>query len=284
MAPYIAWRINGVALPPIARVSSPRLGATTRRSPIEIPGRHGVIDTALPEFGEALITLSIQSTAGSQAAVEAAVAKLTALLAQPVLTVTRIAGGYETSGAARLASISPGRHTPNAWQELTAVLAIPAGMLAEPPAVGTPMVFSANLTNALLPHLQGSSAPITDAIVRLKGPHSGIFTLTDAATGTGLSQAATSLTGSQYLYLDAARLRSWVSASDSQWTPGGTDVSQHLDYPGAGPLQLWPVVEPAVGDSSFAAASEPRVRISATGGSGRTGDTTLAVYAGRSFL
>ncbi|HML52387.1 MAG TPA: hypothetical protein PKD84_13405 [Propionicimonas sp.] len=284
MAPYISWRINGVGLPPIARVSSPRPSVSTRRSPIDIPGRHGVVDQGLPQFAETLITLTIEATAGSQAAVEAAIAKLHALLSGPSIVITRVAGDFSASGPARLVSISPGRHTPSVWQEMTAVLAIPAGMLSGPPSAGTPLAFSANLTGALLPHLQGSSAPITDAIVRLKGPHAGLFTITDAATGTGLSQSTASLTGSQYLYMDAGGFRSWISASDSAWTGVGTDVSANLDYPAAGILQLWPVVEPAVGDSSFAAASTPTVRISATGGTGRTGDTTLAVYAGRSFL
>lgn len=284
MAPYISWRINGIDLPPIARVSSPRASVSTRRSPIDIPGRHGVVDQGLPQFTEALITLTIEATAGSQAAVEAAIAKLNALLSGPSIVITRVAGGFSASGPARLVSISPGRHAPSVWQEMTAVLAIPAGMLSGPPSAGTPLAFSANLTNALLPHLQGSSAPITDAIVRLKGPHTGAFSITDVATGTGLSQSPVSLSDSQYLYMDAGRLRSWFSANASAWAGGGTDASATLDYPGPGPLQLWPVVEPAVGDASFAAASEPRVRISATGGSGRTGDTSLAVYAGRSFL
>ena len=284
MAPYISWRINGIDLPPIARVSSPRASVSTRRSPIDIPGRHGVVDQGLPQFAETLITLTIETTAGSQATVEAAIAKLNALLSGPSIVITRVAGGFSASGPARLVSISPGRHAPSVWQEMTAVLAIPAGMLSEPPSAGTPLAFSANLTNALLPHLQGSSAPITDAIVRLKGPHTGAFSITDVATGTGLSQSPVSLSDSQYLYMDAGRLRSWFSANASAWAGGGTDASATLDYPGPGPLQLWPVVEPAVGDASFAAASEPRVRISATGGSGRTGDTSLAVYAGRSFL
>jgi hypothetical protein len=284
MAPYISWRINGIDLPPIARVSSPRASVSTRRSPIDIPGRHGVVDQGLPQFAETLITLTIETTAGSQAAVEAAIAKLNALLSGPSIVITRVAGGFSASGPARLVSISPGRHAPSVWQEMTAVLAIPAGMLSGPPSAGTPLAFSANLTNALLPHLQGSSAPITDAIVRLKGPHAGAFSITDVATGTGLSQSPVSLSDSQYLYMDAGRLRSWFSANASAWAGGGTDASATLDYPGPGPLQLWPVVEPAVGDASFAAASEPRVRIGATGGSGRTSATELAVYAGRSFL
>lgn len=284
MTPYIGWRANGVSLPKVARVSTFRPPVSTRRTPVEIAGRHGVITTGLPTFGEPAVTIIIESTAGSQAQVEAAVAQVQALLAQPTITLTRIAGGIEASASADLVSIAPGRHTPHMWAELTAVLAIPGVFFRAAAATGTPLGFSADLADVALPHLQGSSGPIPDAVARLKGPHSGTVTVTDSATGTGLIQASAALTAAQYLYMDAARLRSWISSSAGQWTPGGTDVSQNLDYPAAGILQLWPRVEPAVGDPSIELASAPMVRLNAVGGSGRTADTTLAVRAARSYL
>jgi hypothetical protein len=284
--------VNGIDLdttlgsPFLTIETSWRTPVTARRNPLVVPGRHGnIARQTLREFDESQFSIAVRVTgAASQSALESMVAKLMLLVTQPNTVVTRISGNLTTSASAEFVSSNDKDFLVGRTDTLIMLMAIPGVFWRQPASVGTALAFSANLTGALLPHLQGSSAPITDAVVRLKGPHTGAVSITDAATGTGLSQAATALTGSQYLYLDAARLRSWVSASDVQWTPAGTDVSQHLDYPGAGPLQLWPVVEPAVGDASFAAASEPRVRISATGGSGRTGDTSLAVYAGRSFL
>ncbi|MGC4151492.1 MAG: hypothetical protein QM628_00240 [Propionicimonas sp.] len=290
MAADYTWLLNGVDLDEaslgLASVTLWRPPISVRRSPVEVTGRHGSISSKRPPvFTEPQLVIGFRADQASQAALEAAITKLAALLAAADLTVTRISGGVSTSAPAELVSADmDAGFVPGGFAAPLAILAVPTVFLRQPSDVGGPLPFNANLTAAALPHLAGSSAPITDAIVRLKGPHAGLFTITDAATGTGLSQSAASLTGSQYLYVDAGRFRSWISASDSAWTGVGTDVSANLDYPAAGILQLWPVVEPAVGDSSFAAASAPTVRISATGGTGRTGDTTLAVYAGRSFL
>lgn len=286
------WSINGVSLTEllgplfIVRGTTWRPDHSTVRSPVSIGGRHGTIGSGLPVLGEPKVLLQVHAHAqASQSDLQAAVDKALALWVAPAhILGRRMAGGSEVFAAAEPESISHDGFVTGRADTMTLGFAIPGVSFRAPADAGTPLAFSANLTNALLPHLQGSSAPITDAVVRLKGPHTGAVSITDAATGTGLSQSPVSLSSSQYLYMDAGRLRSWFSANASAWAGGGTDASANLDYPGPGPLQLWPVVEPAVGDASFAAASEPRVRISATGGTGRTGDTTLAVYAGRSFL
>lgn len=292
MSTDFTYLVNGIDLdttpgsPFLTIETSWRTPVTARRNPLVVPGRHGnIARQTLPEFDESQFSIAVRVTdAASQSALESMVAKLMLLVTQPNTVVTRISGNLTTSAPAEFISSNDKDFLVGRTDTLIMLMAIPGVFWRQPASVGTPLAFSANLTGALLPHLQGSSAPITDAIIRLKGPHTGAFSITDVATGTGLSQSPVSLSDSQYLYMDAGRLRSWFSASASAWAGGGTDASATLDYPGPGPLQLWPVVEPAVGDASFAAASEPRVRISATGGSGRTGDTSLAVYAGRSFL
>lgn len=93
-----------------------------------------------------------------------------------------------------------------------------------------------------LPAFNGGSAPITDAVVRVRGPFNGKAAVTDTQSGTGLSWQGT-LPANTYLYLNAANLKAHTSTSATAWT-SGTDVSAGLDYPPAGPLQLIPVVTP----------------------------------------
>ena len=73
----------------------------------------------------------------------------------------------------------------------------------------------------------GLSAPVQDALVRVKGAATGLR-VTDSAsswfTYTG------SLTASQYLRFEPARGRAFVTTSDT-WT-GGTEVSGDIDFGG----------------------------------------------------
>ena len=81
-------------------------------------------------------------------------------------------------------------------------------------------------------------APITDAIIRCpKGVTS--VSVSDPVTGTGVTWQGTA-NSSAYTFLDAGNARAWQAASDSQWSPAGTDVTGGLDYPAAGMLQCWP--------------------------------------------
>ena len=73
----------------------------------------------------------------------------------------------------------------------------------------------------------GLSAPVQDAIVRVKGATTGLQ-VTDS--GGSWFTYAPALTGSQYLRFEAATGRAYVTSSDT-WT-GGTEVSGDVDFGG----------------------------------------------------
>lgn len=87
---------------------------------------------------------------------------------------------------------------------------------------------------------EGSTGPITDAIVRIKGPLTEIR-MTDYASGTGF-KIVRSLTSSDYMYVDTSLWSAWVTTSDTAWTTTGTDVSGLIDPNVPGMLQLTPFI------------------------------------------
>lgn len=274
MAPYIEWRINGIALPRVARVSSSRAPITTRRTNVEIPGRHGSLPGGLPVLGESTVTITTNPGAASQAELESAVATIQALLTQPVVTLSRVAAGVEVSARAELVSITPGRHTPHAWAELTAILAVPAPFFREPPSLSlVSSSWTADIPSLSLDRLAGSSGPIGDAIVRVGGPATSVA-VTDLLSATGISWSGVLASG-DWLYLSPRLCRAWIVDDYEAWEPTGTDVSGGLDWPAAGRLQLWPQVT--------ALAVPTRITVSAVG-AGRAAGTTLAIRAGRCYL
>lgn len=282
------YLINGIslgdALGPLflVRASMWRPDVSMVRSVLSVPGRHGSIRTGgLPVHSEAKLTIVVTATAGaSQADLEQAVNRFQALLDNPTLVLTRISGGLTTEAEVESEGISHQGFVTGRSDTMTATLAIPSVFLSEPPAISAPILVPAPATNLLLPHLSGASAPMADSIVRITGPWTDpVIACSNSKTGVRWTGE---VPGGQYLYLDPQRLRARLSSSADAWLSGGTDVSQHIDYPPAGRLQLWPKVTPG-GSSAFADASAPQVRIDA-GGSGLSGASAVTVRAGRSFL
>jgi hypothetical protein len=76
--------------------------------------------------------------------------------------------------------------------------------------------------------LSGGSAPVQDAIVRVRGGVGGLQ-VTDAASGSWFAYGDTIAAGS-YLRFDSQTGRAWVTTTDT-WT-GGTEVSGAIDYDG----------------------------------------------------
>lgn len=251
MSADFTYLVNGVDLDTelglnwLTLETSWRAPVAARRSPVAVPGRHGnAYRQPATEFDESqmAIAVKIHGTA-SQAALESLVAKVLVLVTQPDTIITRISGGQTCTAYAEFVACNDKDFIVGLTDTLIVMLALPDVFWRQPHTVGSALPFESDISSAALTHLSGASAPITDAIVRVKGPHTGTVTITDAATGRGLTQESATLSGSQYLYMDAARLRSWISASATAWDGTGTDVSEHLDYPVGGPLQLWPRVE-----------------------------------------
>ena len=89
--------------------------------------------------------------------------------------------------------------------------------------------------------LEGLSAPVQDAIVRVAGACTGLR-VTDDGTGSWFDYSGT-LGASDYLRFESSSGRAWVTTSDV-WT-GGTEVSGAIDFDGPrGVFELGPVVDP----------------------------------------
>lgn len=110
--------------------------------------------------------------------------------------------------------------------------------------------------NGLFP---GLSAPVQDALVRVKGAVTGLQ-VTDSS-GAWFTYGGT-LTASQYLRFDAATGRAWVTGGDT-WT-GGTEVSGQIDY--GGPRRIFEVTpfftDPAVREGRLTVATASRTSAS----------------------
>lgn len=273
-----SWSINGLTVADalglhLLRETTWALNVTARQSPIEIPGEHGSVQVGLPTYESGTVTMSALAVASSEAAVESAIAQFKALCGSPSLVLTRTSGDVTATAAARLVSVAPADWAPGAWSvRIVAIFAIPGVFLRGPVWTSADIAAMWDLSAAELTGLSTSTAPIGDAIMRATGPCTNPY-VSDPSTGTGLSYIGTVAAG-QYLFLAARPLTARLSSSSADWLSGGTDVSAALTYPGAGRLQLWPVVQ---------TATTRKVQVSMTG-SGRTSATKLAVRGQAAYL
>lgn len=111
--------------------------------------------------------------------------------------------------------------------------------------------------SAVLSEWAGTTGDVVDGILRLRGP----FTRREvrALDGTGVIVVGTA-TDAQYVFVDVADFRAWRGGS-SAWTPTATAIT--LDYPGAGPLRLYPSeagVELALAGDGFGATTSVTLR------------------------
>ncbi|SEU46631.1 hypothetical protein [Nonomuraea wenchangensis] len=141
---------------------------------------------------------------------------------------------------------------------------------------------AANTADQPIATLAGSTAPVTDALIRVTGPATNI-TVRDVATqgAVGLLAAgANSITASERLLIDAAAMRAAIVTTDTWDLAGGTDRTGVISVFGPGSASRWIHLTPAmaVGDP-FSRA----VLISCTA-TGTTAASKLEVRARRSYL
>lgn len=245
---------------------------------MEVPGRHGsVVSPRTATLEPATVTLTVDMVVTDAQELDEVTNYLQSILVRPLgvtltRTVTLRAGGTRSASAkAWLVSLT---HTDPQGIGLlvtwTAVLTVPDVTFRGTVANSAPLDANKNMTVAL-PTLAGSSAPVRDAILQLSGP-AVAFSWTCPQSGTGISWAG-SLLADSYLYVDAATLTAWKTASASAWVLEGTVETANLDYPAAGPLQLWPRVS---GGSTVVEV--------AIAGNGRTTATDLVVRAAPTYL
>ena len=275
----LSWSVAGVDLARwgIQNSSLWRPGISVRGQTIQSPGRHGVISAGLPVFEEPLLTFNLRHFGHyghfDEGEIEAASMDLIGTLQSPGLIVSRTSGTLTTTAAGRLVSITPDLFVAGVVHAYNVIVGLPGVFLRTEPAVSDLGVVTSGVEREAS-HLAGTTAPVADAILRVRGPLSAAQ-VADVLTGTGLSWAG-SLTGSQYLYLDAGTLTARRSTSASAWLSGGTDVSGQLSYPAEGPLQAWPRMQGTD-------PTDRRISLRITG-SGFGGTTAVAVRAGGSYL
>ncbi|MEV6154912.1 hypothetical protein AB0L53_31685 [Nonomuraea sp. NPDC052129] len=141
---------------------------------------------------------------------------------------------------------------------------------------------SANASDQVVTTLAGSTAPITDALIRVTGPATNI-TVRDVASGGSvglLTSGSNSLTAGQRLLIDADAQQAALVTTDTWDVATGTNRTGVISVFGQGSANRWIHLTPAmaVGDP-FSRA----VLISCTA-TGTTAASALEVRARRSYL
>lgn len=269
------WSLSGVdtARWSIRKGSTWRPPVQVRTQSLDIPGQHGTIPIGLPVFEVPQVSLDLKCGLGTQATVESISNELLGLLAAPGLTLGRESGGIVTSAVPRLLGISLGEFIWNDSARFTALLDIPGVFFkAASLDVASQVIVSGNTYT--LAGLNVGTAPITDSILRFRGPLTSVQVI-DPVSGTGVSWTG-SLAVSTFLFINTANLTARTSVTSTDWTSGGTDVSGGVSRPPTGSLQIWPRMT----------ASDPSVRqarLTVTG-AGFTGVTTITVRAQPAYL
>lgn len=207
--PAAGWRLLAATLPVSA--------FTMDKTSIVSAGRDGVVQSfarrggVVPQF-EVMVPSASWET-------------LVALFAAPVLTITRdgVAGRSMTGS---LKSSSAPKYYPRS-ELVSAIFYVDVPDGAWRGTESTSSLVPAAVGGAALTVFSGLSAPVQDALVRVKGP----ITNPEVTDASGAFFALTgSLTASQYLRFDSASGRAWRTTSDT-WS-GGDEVSGLVDYGG----------------------------------------------------
>ncbi|MGP3916931.1 hypothetical protein [Nonomuraea sp. 10N515B] len=141
---------------------------------------------------------------------------------------------------------------------------------------------SANANGQTIITLAGSTAPITDSLIRVTGPATSI-TIRDVATQGAvglLTGGSNSITAFERLLIDAAAMRAAVVTADTWDLATGTDRTGVISVFGPGSASRWIHLTPAV------AVGDPfsrAVLINCTA-SGTTAASRLEVRARRAYL
>jgi hypothetical protein len=141
---------------------------------------------------------------------------------------------------------------------------------------------SANASNQPVTTLAGSTAPITDALIRVTGPASSI-TIRDVATQGAvglLTSGSNTVAAGQRLIIDCASMRAALVTTDTWDLATGTDRTGVISVFGPGSASRWLHLTPAV------AVGDPfsRAVLISCSGSGTTAASKLEVRARRAYL
>lgn len=279
MADEYSWLVSGVVDTDnrqLTRAVPFGVGGSVRRSVLTLPAAHGTVPAGSLWWDERKVPIEWELVADTWSGLDVERAALLGLLSGPGdLVLTRRVGAVDQVATCRLESLTDAEaDTAGPLTTVTAVLALTAPFFRGVVASSSSIAAASGVVVGEVDSLAGCTAPVVDAVVRVAGPAASV-SATDVPSGTGLSWAGSLPVGS-YLYLDAASLAGWVSTSASQWTAGGTSVSPAVDYPPAGPLQLWPVMQGVD-------PTDRRVKVSIDG-TGRGASTAVVVRARPAYM
>lgn len=197
--------------------SEPLSSLQFRRSRSNRPGRDGVAP-APGARGQTSLKFTVRTPYEN-------LPTLLELFASPELKIRELArpGWTATAG---LASSTPELHYPhpNLYSH-SFIVEVPEGCWRGP-STTSPLVDAAP-AGALVTAFPGISAPVQDAVVRIRGPIQDPQVLDSSGAWVALTGT---IPAGQFVRFDSATGRAWLTTSDS-WT-GGTEVSGLIDYGG----------------------------------------------------
>lgn len=256
-----------------------------RSTAIASPHRHGETTPTGDPYDPTNVGLSLHVTDRNPLGVPSGPAQternlelITGLLySRPLLELTHQIGDQTRIAPARITSSSQpeARNNTLTHYQLHYVLTIPGVFWTDPDGPQTTQGPTDPREGTLnLPALAGGTAPITDAIIRIRRGIAGRYEVTDPTTGTGLILNATGPGG--YVYIDADTLTAWQSGTTAQWErpTEPTDLTELVDYPPAGPLQITPTA--TAGGTTYA--------LNYSYPSANSNDVALGVHASRKYL
>lgn len=256
----ITYRLGGIDLKHwlLTDASNHRVSSTIERTTVRVPGRNGAVPVGRDVAEPRQLTLACAPLRldGDIAAHEELQDALEALAHAPSLTVQRIVGDDVREAEAILKSVAwENEHAWGRWSRVLLVLELPGVLWRDPAA----QVVDAAVDAGVWTIEHAGSGPVLDAVVRL--PRSASRPrITDLASGTSLILDMPATEGDTFAYVDLATMRAWETASASAWEPVGTDITAHIDYAPAGPLELWPTVTMPFGDARWEHLGEGRWR------------------------
>lgn len=235
----LGFELSGVNLSRfgIQRGTTLRAGAATEMATVQVPGRSGaIITSSQPVYspGQWVGNFRVRpreaqpGTDQGQAEMDALIDGLSRLAYKPGQNLVRVLpaldydGGTRRQAAAVTAqSVTFGEYLAGFYQDVTVTLAMPGVFFRDENPVTT------DIDGGYAGGLAGGSGPIFDPIIRLYGPFERATVTGQGGTGVSWTGA---VTAGRVLAIDVATLSATING-----TPAG-----HVDYPPAGPLELWP--------------------------------------------
>lgn len=233
-----------------------RPGIGTNRTSLTLPYSHGAVAVGRVYYDVPVLKLKHSILAKSAALLEERTNELMSVLTsiEGTCTITKQTGSTSTVATGRLMSVSSPDEfvgTP-AWAcVINSEFEIPSvffrgttAKYAPGPTGTTTLALSTGTATQTMTSFASSTAPITDAVFRFKGPLSTVRA-NDVGTNTGFQITPAAPLTTQYLYVSPGQFKAWTHATDAaNWSGGAggtTFISGLLDSQPSGMLMLTPV-------------------------------------------